>query len=238
MESGASPRALPQRFDVSRALAFFFEDPKWVPKLVIGSLFAFLSPFLIGTVFLTGYAMALARHTMEEKTPPLPEWDDFPSLFRDGLKGLGISLAHKLPLILFGLVVAFALLGSILLGRDRRVSPEEIAFIGVPALVGGFVIVFCLSLALIVYLPTAFVGFIGTSRFGAAFEIKENLDFIRQNGPTYILALITIVVAAFVAQFGLLLFCIGVFPAAFWSTCVFGYVIGELAKLRKEGEPG
>ena len=37
-------------------------------------------------------------------------------------------------------------------------------------------------------------------------------------------------VASFIAQFGLIVLCIGFFPAAFWSTTVFGYALGELAR--------
>jgi hypothetical protein len=45
------------------------------------------------------------------------------------------------------------------------------------------------------------------------------------------MALLAILLAALIAQLGFLVFCIGVFPATFWSTCVMGYVIGELARL-------
>ena len=47
--------------DISRALTFFFEDPDWVPKLLVGTLFALLTPFGIGSVFVAGYALATAR---------------------------------------------------------------------------------------------------------------------------------------------------------------------------------
>ena len=82
------------RLDLSRTLTFFFEDPDWVQKLLVGSLFALLSPVLIGTVFIAGYAVALARNTMRGATPLLPEWDDLQAIFIDGLKGVAISLAH------------------------------------------------------------------------------------------------------------------------------------------------
>ena len=57
--------------DVAKALTFFFEDPNWVPKLLVGSLFALLTPFLIGTVFMAGYAVLLAKHTMRRANWPV-----------------------------------------------------------------------------------------------------------------------------------------------------------------------
>lgn len=221
----------PAGIDVARSLTFFFEDPGWLPKLLVGSLFAFVSPALIGTVFMFGYAVALARHTMEDKSPPLPEWDDFQTMLTDGLKALAISAAHQLPLILLALLMLFALMGGVFIGRDAAATPEELAFVGIPALFGGFIIVFVLSLALIVYVPAAFVRFVKTGRLGAAFDFSANFAFIRTYGSTYVLGLLAILLSGFIAQFGILLFCIGVFPAAFWSICVFGHVVGQLARL-------
>lgn len=224
------------RFDVARSLTFFFEDPGWLPKLLVGSLFAFVSPAVIGTVFMLGYAVALARHTMEDKSPPLPEWDDFQTMLTDGLKALAISLAHHIPVVLLAMLVLFALLGGVLIGRDGATSPEELAFVGLPALFGGFIIVFVLSLALIVYVPATFVRFVKTGRLGAAFDVTANIDFIRTQGNDYVLGLLAVLLAGFIAQFGFLLFCIGVFPAAFWSICVFGHVVGQLARLPAHDE--
>lgn len=221
-------------FDVARTLSFFFEDPNWVAKLLVGSLFAALSPFLIGAVFLVGYAIALARQTMKGEQSMLPEWDDFRSIFIDGLRGMALSLAHKLPLIILTVFLAFALLGGIFLQREGGPAPQEFMFYGLPALFGGWVLFFLLSLAVLIYVPAAFVRFVRTDSLGAAFDFMENVDFIRRHTSTYVLALLAIILAAFISQFGFLVFCIGIFPAAFWSSCVMGYVIGQLARLDHE----
>ncbi len=221
-------------FDVTRTLTFFFEDPNWVAKLLVGSLFAALSPFLIGAVFMVGYAIALARQTMKGEQSMLPEWDDFRSIFIDGLRGMALSLAHKLPLIILTVFLAFALLGGIFLQREGGAAPQEFMFYGLPALFGGWVLFFLLSLAVLIYVPAAFVRFVRTDSLGAAFDFMENVDFIRRHISTYVLALLAIVLAAFISQFGVLVFCIGIFPAAFWSSCVMGYVIGQLARLDHE----
>lgn len=47
--------------DFGRALRFFFEDPKWVTKIILGGLFSVLSIFLVGTVFVAGYVVGITR---------------------------------------------------------------------------------------------------------------------------------------------------------------------------------
>ena len=225
--------ASPLPFDIARAFTFFFEDPDWIPKLAVGTLFAFLSPFLIGAILVCGYTVALARRVREDRAPRLPEWDDVQELFLDGLRGMAVTLAHKLPLLLLGVLVLLALAGGIYLGREA----EEFMFLGLPALFGGFVVVFVLAVAVVVYLPAVMVRLIQTDRVVSTFDVMANVDFIRQHLSAYALGLLTIVLALLVSQLGFFVFCIGIFPAAFWATCVMGYVVGDLAKL-EPGRPG
>ncbi len=227
----STPKRSAEALDLSRTLTFFFEDPDWVQKLLVGSLFALLSPFLIGTVFIAGYAVALARNTMRGATPLLPEWDDLKEIFIDGLKGVAISLAHKLPVLILIFLTFLALFGGIFLHRGERAVPEEFLFFGLPVLLAGWLVVFLLSFAILLYVPAAFVRFIRTNRLGAAFDVIENIAFIRDHSADYLTALLAILLASFIAQFGFIVFCIGIFPAFFWSACVMGYVIGELARL-------
>ncbi|GMR22762.1 MAG: hypothetical protein BMS9Abin37_1133 [Acidobacteriota bacterium] len=217
--------------DLSRALKFFFDDPDWVPKLLVGTLFALLTPFGIGSVFVAGYAVAVARQAMHQRSPLLPEWDDLSVFFIEGLKGLAISLTHKLPVILLSVLLVLALVGGALIQKEGETFPEGLFYYGLPAILGGLFLIFILSLAVLFYVPAAFVRFIQTDRLSAAFDVMDNVAFIRKQGSTYLTGILAIVVAGFIGQLGIIVFCIGVFPAMFWSACVMGYVIGELARL-------
>ena len=62
--------------DFGRSLSFFFQDPNWVQKILVGSLFTLLSFVFIGGVFIAGYAVRLLRRAARGETYPLPEWDD------------------------------------------------------------------------------------------------------------------------------------------------------------------
>ena len=63
----------------------------------------------------------------------------------------------------------------------------------------------------------------------AALELEANWAFLKRNFSNYLLALAAFFVANFIAQFGILLFCIGILPATFWSQCVGAYALGEVA---------
>jgi hypothetical protein len=65
----------------------------------------------------------------------------------------------------------------------------------------------------------------------AGFEWRQNVEFIRANLANYALALVSYLVAGFVAQFGVLLCCVGVFPAAFWSYLVLAVALGQTVRL-------
>ena len=66
---------------------------------------------------------------------------------------------------------------------------------------------------------------------GAGLEWRENLAFIKQNLANYALSLVGYLVAGFLAQFGVLLCCVGVFPAAFWSYLVLAVALGQTVRL-------
>jgi hypothetical protein len=91
-------------------------------------------------------------------------------------------------------------------------------------------LLFILSLALGVYLPAALVRMALLGRFGAGFELAQNVAFIRRNLVNYLLALVIALAASLVSQLGFLLLCVGIFPAAFWSYCVAAWAMAEVAR--------
>src|SRR5262245_5622387 len=111
--SGAPPQP-GSSLDFGRTLGFFFQDPNWVQKLIVGSLFTLLSFVFIGGVFIAGYAVRLIRRAARGETYPLPEWDDLGGMFMEGVMAIAAYLLHILPCILaFGLLaIPFILLGN------------------------------------------------------------------------------------------------------------------------------
>lgn len=214
--------------DFGRALGFFFQDPNWVQKLLIGSLFTILSMFLIGGIFVAGYAVRLVRRTARGEPYPLPEWDDFGGLFVDGLTAMGAYLLHLVPAVLGA---GAAILPIVVMGARDDSDPSPAILLALIPLIFLATIVF---FAVLLYFPAAFTRLAVEERFGAALELDANWAFLKRNFSNYLLALAAFFVANFIAQFGILLFCIGILPATFWSQCVGAYALGEVA-LRDSG---
>jgi hypothetical protein len=96
----ATPIAPGSHLDIHRAIRFFFEDPQWVTKLLMGSLFYLLAFVLIGMVFIAGYMMELIRRSARGERHPLPEWENLGDMFVEGATVLAAYFILVLPAML------------------------------------------------------------------------------------------------------------------------------------------
>jgi hypothetical protein len=208
--------------DFGRCFSFFFQDPDWMKKLLLGSLFTLLSFFIIGWFFVAGYMIRLIRRTARGEAYPLPDWDDLGGIFGDGLAAVGVYLGYILPPIFLFTLVTVGVSLSAAGGGDASV------FIAIFATL--FSVVFGLAiLAVMLFVPSALIRLALDEQFAAAFDFQGNFDFIQRNVANYFLAVLVFILANFISQFGILLFCIGIIPASFWATSVGAYAFGEVA---------
>lgn len=224
----------PPGLDFGQAFRFTFADPGWIKKMLLGGLFTLLGMFIVGLFFVSGYFVRLIRRTARGEEHPLPEWDDLGGLFGEGARVLGAYLAYLMPLVLIPVcivVVSVLVFGGTASLAER--SEEAAGALGamlslvILALYGIFVLA---MLALMFYLPAALLRLSLIGRFGAAFEWRENVAFIKRNLGPYLLALGFYLIASFIAQFGVILCFVGVFPVSFWSVCVLGWSLGQVAR--------
>jgi len=220
------PPAVPPQpgssLDFGRTLGFFFQDPNWVQKILIGSLFTILSFFFIGTIFVAGYIVRLIRRAARGEPYPLPEWDDLGGMFAEGLSAVGAYLIHIVPVVAIFLMSFVPL---ILLGERDGEPPPAALLLFFPLMIVAIVILF----AVMFYFTAAFTRLAVEERFGAALEVQLNVAFLKRNAINFLLAVVAFMVANFIAQFGILLFCVGILPATFWSQCVAAYALGDVA---------
>lgn len=222
-----------ESLDFARAFRFVFDDPDWIKKVLMGSLFTLLTALLVGTVFLAGYFSRLIQRSARGERYPLPDWDDLGGLFASGVRAVGVYSVHLLAvaLPLFGVGLAVALMAGGLSASGNETAARglgALAGLGIVAAYGFFILA---MLALMLYLPAALTRLALSERFGTGFELRANLAFIRRSPLNYFLALAFYLVASFAAQFGFLACCVGLLPATFWSLCVFGFSLGEVARL-------
>jgi hypothetical protein len=226
----------PPTIDFGKCFRYFFEDPDWLKKALIGGLFTLLSLLIVGMFFVAGYWARLLKRVEAGEERPLPEWDDLGGIFGDGLKLVGLYFVYNLGLallvsipagLIFGLLVA---MGSVA-RRESGDAESAIAALGGLGITGLYAVFLILVLALSLYLPAAFVRVALKNDFAAGFAFRDNFAFIKANLGNYVLSLVFYLLTSFLAQFGVILCCVGVFPIAFWGYCVLGFALGETVRL-------
>ena len=90
--------------DIGKAFSFVTEDERWVSKLGIGALIAFFSFLIIPIPLLWGYMVGVARNVKDGVPDPMPEWDDWGRLYKDGLAIIVAQLVYTLPFWLLSCV--------------------------------------------------------------------------------------------------------------------------------------
>jgi hypothetical protein len=219
--------------DFGRCFSYLGEDPDWLKKILIGGAFALLSAILVGIPFVLGYCGRTLKNVAAGVARPLPEWDDLGGIFGEGLQLAAVYLLHVLAaLVVIGGLFAVALLPAIAAGTlgDHRGS-EAIGALSGLAFVAVYGLGMLLSLALGVYVPSALVRSALRGSVADGFAWRQNVAFIRANVGNYLLSLVVFLVANFVSQFGLLLCCVGIFPAAFASYLVAAAAFGQTVRL-------
>jgi hypothetical protein len=220
--------------DFGRCFSFVTEDPEWLKKVLVGGAFVLLSALLVGIPFVLGYFGRTLRNVANGAARPLPTWDDLGELFGEGLRLAAVYLVYALAL-----VVVMAIIGAVLLlpflamagGRLEHDQSAAIGAMGGLGLVGFYGLAMLASLALAVYLPAALVRAAMRGTVADGFAWSAIVAFIRANLGNYFLSLVIYLLASFVAQFGVILCCVGLFPAAFWSYLVLAAALGQTVRL-------
>jgi hypothetical protein len=221
----APPPAAPQ-FDFARPFAYVFEDPRWLQKILIGGLFYLAGLFIIGWFFVFGYVAQVTRNLIAGAAVPLPEWEDLGGFFNEGVRLVGVALCYALPFIAVALVLVFP---AIVLDAADPGEAAESAF----AIFFG-----CLSCLLVpigllswIFLPASLLFTVVEQRFGAAFEFTRLWAFIRPNIGNYLLAIVVMIIARFIAGAGTGLLCIGVIFTGFWSLLISAHAFAQVYRL-------
>ena len=230
----APPPASPT-IDLGRCFTFVTEDPEWVTKILVGGLFTLLSAVLVGIPFVLGYWGRTLNNAAGGQPRPLPAWDDLGGIFSDGLRLLGVYLVYTL-----GLTMALAALSCVFvaplvaLGNVGGLDDGPGALLGALGGIGTLLfaaVATVVSLAALVYLPAAMARAALRDSFSEGFSWREITAFIQANPGNYALALVIYLLASFLAQFGMILCCVGIFPLGFWSYQILAYTLGETVRL-------
>jgi hypothetical protein len=199
-----------------------FDDPRWLPKVLIGGLFFLLSTVVVGIPFLLGYVARMTRNIISGDPLPLPEWNDLGEFFGEGLVLFAVGLIYMLPVSILSILVAIP--AAIV----DAVNQPALRDVGAGIVTCASCVLSMLSFVITLILPAALLMVITTRRFGAAFEFKSVWGFISRNIGNYLMALVTELVAYILSFAGLALLCAGVIFTFFWGVLVTGYAFANV----------
>ncbi len=213
--------------DIGKSFSYVFEDPNWIKKVLIGGLVS-LIPIVNFAAY--GYMLTVMKNIADGQPSPLPEWSEFGAFFMKGLYAVIGILVYFLPmLVLFCCVFVLSFVGgAAATGTSDQSSSGAIAsVVGILALciecVGGL---YALVAGLTVYAPlTRFA--MSSNQLSVFWDFRGNLDLIMKNISNYVIAILIVLVAGFVASFGVILCFVGVVFTSFWAQLVAANVFGQ-----------
>jgi len=212
-----------------------FKDPRWKQKLLVGSIFTFLSFIvpIIPFLFVYGYGAQIMRRIIVDGEPPsLPEWEDVVSLAKTGLKVFGAVVVYLFPFfILFVLGYVAFVVPQVALGiaeeKHRHISTglESLLVVGMLGGFGCFGLGILGALVVGIILPPAVAHVVATDSFLAAFKISGWWPIFRANLGGFIVSYIVLLGLSFASTFAfqilyftVVLCCLLPFVLSFFNT--------------------
>jgi len=221
--------------DFGRAFTSVTENPDWIKKVLVGGAFTLLSSVLVGIPFVLGYFARTLRNVVDGAPRPLPEWDDLGGLFTEGLRLTAVYLVYALGVaVVCGGLGCALMMPAMLLGgaRTSEFDPSQaVGAVSGLAMVALYAIFMLASLAMALYLPAAIARAALRGTVGDGFGWRAIVAFIKANPGNYLLSLVVYLAASLLAQFGVVLCCVGIFPAVFWSYLVLAHALGQTIRL-------
>jgi len=224
--------------DISRAFTFVTKDERWVGKIGIGALVSLLGFLIIPIPLLWGYMVGVARNVKDGALNPMPEWDDWGRLFKDGLAIMVAQFVYTLPFWLLSCVAGAGIVG---MGSLTEIS-EEAATAGV---FGIFGLTTCLVLLFVFMLlfvsPAIVIQYVRTDDFGSVFRVGEVFGIAIKNIGNILLIMLAMMGVGIV--FNIIIGILGIIPCIGWLIAVIvvlafvpyksvaiGHLYGQLAE--------
>ena len=223
--------------DIAKALTFIMEDEEYIRKLgvgigvVIGTML--LSPLLIGLLgipILYGYCIRLMQNVRDNRSRPLPEWDDWGGDLGRGFKYLVVTLVWALPALLLSIPIV---IGSLM--ADSGGAGE---FFGVVLLLGTSCLMVLYAIFVSLAQPGFTLAFAKDESISSGLQMSTVWQWTMQNlGQVVIVALVIIgvsfIITALAGIVGTLLCVVGLIvtiPLGSLVTMLFQHhLYGQLA---------
>lgn len=212
--------------DIEAAVTYPTEREDWIKVVLIGGVLTFFGFLLVPIVLVYGYVVQVVRARFAGEAAP-PAFEDWGTLFGDGVKAVLIWIAYMLiPLAVGGVIVGGALLAFASGTRGGAAA-------GLGSLLVGLGLMAVLSVVFGYFGTVGFLNFVREGRLGAAFDLAtlKRFGFASEFAIPWLIAVGVFLAASFVS--GIL----NVVPllGAVASTFVFFYAQVVAAYLWTDG---
>ncbi len=217
------------RLNYEEAFRFIVRDPRWLSKIALGAVFSFLSVFIIGAILVQGYLLLMAERVARAEPLPLPEWEDFGEIIRQGVSSFLLGLLLALPIILLYLLIFPLYLGAIgLLTGGSQAQVMGIGLMTLAGLAGLLIIPIAIMIAIIG--PAAHAQLIlHNGDLAAGLRFQEALRFIGRHKGQYAAAIaLSFAVMSIFVWVGYIACFIGAFVTQFVAQLFQYHLIGQL----------
>jgi hypothetical protein len=218
------------RLNFEEALRFIWRDPRWLSKLALGALFSLLSFVVVGAILMQGYLLIMAGRVARQEERPLPEWEDWGEILRQGFGAFLVGLILLVPLIIVGFLIFLLFLPLIAAGSSGGQAAGGLAA-GASILIAFLSLLFVpLALLVGIVVPAAYAQLIlHEGDLAAAFRFREVFGFIgRHKGQYALMLLLSYAVSGFLSQLGYFACFVGIFPTLFMAQLFQYHLIGQL----------
>ena len=236
--------------ELGASFSFPFRHPAWLGRVLIGAALEVMPVVLVLPIVLAalrlrhhfpwqtfavlplavlvglvcrflvlGYLRRTAKGVLDGTADGLPAWDRTADDIVEGLKLWLVSVALFLPAI--GVTAGLTLLVMALSSPMFAWLP--IVMLGPPAL-----------LITLIYLPAGLLATVAEGDAFAAFDFERVAETIGRAFGPYAVAFLVAIAAEIIAQFGLLICCVGIFATRFAAHCVGVHVF---ATAYRQGMP-
>ncbi|MCC6457634.1 MAG: DUF4013 domain-containing protein [Caldilineaceae bacterium] len=224
--------------EISKAISFITEDPRWQQKLMIGTGVIIGSTVLsvvfigiIGFIIFAGYCVRLLQNVRDGQPYPLPEWDQWGEDLARGFKLVIAFLVWSLPMLV---LIIPSIIGSAM--TESRSDGAQ--FMGSMLLICGSCLNMIYGLLLAAVTPGISIAFAKDEQITSALQFRQILAWTQENiGQVLVVTLVYIAASIALALVGsivgVLLCVVGLIitiPLATLLTSLFQYHLsGQLA---------
>ena len=204
--------------DINKAIRFTFDDEKWINKMLIGVVVLFVSFLIFPIFFLYGYMIKIMRNVMDGLEQPLPDWEDWGQLFKDGFLVFVASLIYTLPV---WLLMCCSLLFFLPAASAEGDISEILAGIGVMAMLVMSCLIILFGIAYALIGPAIAIQYAREGNLSACLRFSEVIGMARDNIGDILITLLVLFGLSFVLSL------VGIIPIVGWiiSIAASAYIV-------------